>query len=153
MIRHALVLAGLFAALALGFAWLLQFGFGFAPCELCLWQRYPYVAILLLALLGLLTGWTRTALGLVIAAFAVDAAIAWYHGGVEAGLFALPQSCGAIGRASTIEELRAQLTQAAPACDQVGWTFLGLSLSVWNALAATSMTALLLAVLLSRAGR
>ena len=153
MQRELLVVAGLFAAGALAFAYTLQLGFGIEPCNLCWWQRYPYMAALPVAILGLVSGRCGLALWLIIALFAIDAGIAWYHGGVEAGIFSLPESCSAVGDAKTIEELKAQLLAAPPSCDQVSWALFGISLSVWNAIAATSMAVLLAVGSISRRGR
>jgi disulfide bond formation protein DsbB len=140
--RTALSLLGLAAGLALAFAYALQYLGGFAPCQLCYWQRYPYMAVIAVAALGLLAGRARPALLLVVALFAIDAGIAFYHVGVEQGLFALPTGCASGGTATTIEELRAQMATAQPACDQVSVSFIGLSLSAWNSIAATLLTLL-----------
>lgn len=113
---------------------------GFEPCRLCYWQRYPYMAAIAVAAIGVVSRYVRLALLGIIVLFLLDAGIAFYHVGVEQGLFELPAGCATVGAATTIEELRAQLRTAAPACDQVSVSFLGLSLSAWN-----GITALLLA--------
>lgn len=133
--RAWLALLGLFALLAISVAHALQYLGGYQPCHLCLWQRYPYFGVMAVVALGLAMGRPRPALLLAAALFLTTAGIALYHVGVEQGIFALPSGCAAGGTATTIAELKAQLETAAPACDQVGLTFLGLSLSAWNALA------------------
>jgi disulfide bond formation protein DsbB len=132
-----LKLLALAAFLALAAAYTLQYGFGFEPCQLCYWQRYPYMAVIAVAALGVVTRYVRLALLAVVLLFLADAGIAFYHLGVEQGVFALPSGCLAGGTATTIEELRAQLSTQAPACDQVSVSLLGLSLSAWNGLAAS----------------
>ena len=134
-----LKLLALASALALGGAYVLQYGFGFEPCELCYWQRYPYMAVIAVAAVGVVSRYVRLALLVVVALFLTGAGIAFYHVGVEQGVFALPAGCAAVGAATTVEDLRAQLMTQAPACDQVSVSFLGLSLSAWNALTATSL--------------
>lgn len=133
--RAWLLLSGLLAAAALAVAYALQHLGGYQPCQLCYWQRYPYFAVLAVAALGLALGRPRPALLVAAALFLVTAGIAWYHVGVEQGLFALPTGCAAGTGATSVAELKAQLATAAPACDQVGLIVLGLSLSNWNALA------------------
>jgi disulfide bond formation protein DsbB len=132
-----LKLLALAAFLALATAYTLQYGFGFEPCQLCYWQRYPYMAVIGVAALGVITRYVRLALLAVVLLFIAGAGIAFYHVGVEQGVFALPSGCLAGGTATTVEELRAQLSTQAPACDQVSVTMLGLSLSAWNGLAAS----------------
>lgn len=136
-----LKLLALATALVLASAYALQHLGGFEPCQLCYWQRYPYMAAIAVAVAGVVSRFVRLALVAMVALFLVDAALAFYHVGVEEGLFALPAGCVSTGTATTVEELRAQLLTAAPACDQVSVSFLGLSLSAWNGL-----TALVLAI-------
>lgn len=131
-----LLLLGLATALVLASAYAMQYLGGMEPCRLCYWQRYPYMAAIAVAALGVASRFVRLALLVLIALFLVDAGLAFYHVGVEQGLFALPAGCASVGSAGTIEELRAQLQSAAPACDQVSVSFLGLSLSAWNGLTA-----------------
>lgn len=128
--------AALLAALAL------QYLGGYQPCNLCIYERYPYLAVLAVGLLGLWLDRPRAALALAALALAVNVGLSAYHVGVEQGWFALPESCAAVGQATSIEELRAQLAAAPARCDQVTLSVLGLSLAAWNGVLA----ALLLAI-------
>lgn len=146
--RTALLLLGLASLLALLSAYSLQYLGGFAPCQLCYWQRYPYMAVIAVAAFGAISGFVRPALVLTGLLFLVGAGIAFYHVGVEQGVFALPTGCASAGAATSIEDLRAQLATAAPSCDQVSVSFLGLSLSAWNGIAAAALTLASVAALL-----
>ena len=118
----------------------LQYLAGAAPCPLCLWQRWPYVALIAIGLVG--WRWRpRLMLGLAALVLLGSAGLAGYHVGVEQGWFALPAGCAAAGQASTIEELRQMLAEAPPACDQVGFTLLGLSLATWNVVTSLALAA------------
>ncbi len=132
-----LKLLALASALALAGVYVLQYGFGFEPCQLCHWQRYPYMAVIAVAAVGVVSRYVRLALVVVVALFLTGAGIAFYHVGVEQGVFALPTGCAAVGAATSVADLRAQMMTQAPACDQVSVSFLGLSLSAWNGLTAT----------------
>lgn len=118
---------------ALGFQWL-----GYAPCELCILQRWPHVAAVIIAALIVVTGRVRglAILGLIAAIIACGLGI--YHSGVEMALWEGPTHCsgglGNIGNLSTAD-LMAQL-EAAPVvrCTEVSWSFLGLSMASWNAI-------------------
>lgn len=111
---------------------------GYAPCELCILQRWPHVAAIAVALLVWWTGRVRAlaVLGMIAAGIAMGLAI--YHTGVEWKLWAGPSHCsGTIGNLATMspQDLMTRL-QNAPVvrCDEVAWRFLGLSMAAWNAI-------------------
>ena len=117
------------------------------PCPLCVWQRWPYVAV---AVLGLV-GWRwqpRALLALAALVLLVGAGLGVYHVGVEEGWWALPAGCAAGASAQSVEDLRRLLAEAPPACDQVSFTFLGLSLAGWNVVASLALAAYAIAAAL-----
>jgi disulfide bond formation protein DsbB len=129
--RNACLLLALISALILLAALGLQYLGGLAPCHLCVLQRWPYVAVVALGLVG--WRWQpRIFLALSTGALLVGAGLAAYHFGVEQGWVALPESCVAGGSAQSVEELKRMLATAPPTCDQVRFTFLGLTLAGWN---------------------
>ena len=132
----AALLIGLAGIVALGSAFTLQYGFGHAPCHLCLLERWPWVVVVLAAGLGLVTGRPRLGLGLAAVALLAGAGLSAYHVAVEQGWVALPASCVSVGKARTVEEMRAQIMNARPTCDRVTLSFLGLSLATWNGVAS-----------------
>ncbi|MFC3630630.1 disulfide bond formation protein B [Paracoccus angustae] len=118
---------------------------GYAPCELCILQRWPHVAAVVVALLVWLTGRVRglAVLGMIAAGVAMGLAI--YHTGVEWKLWAGPTHCsGTVGNLATMspQELMTRL-QSAPVvrCDEVAWRFLGLSMAAWNAVFSAGLAA------------
>jgi disulfide bond formation protein DsbB len=133
-----LVLAAVAALIAaLG----LQFLGDLPPCPFCVYQRYPYLVVIAVGVLGIWLRRPGLALALIALALAVNIGIAAYHVGIEEGWFALPEGCAAAGNATTIEELRRQLEAAPARCDQVPFTFAGLSLAAWNAIYAAGLLA------------
>ncbi len=135
--RLAWALAALTAA-ALAVAHALEAA-GFAPCPLCLYQRYPYYAAVPVLAAGALLDRPRPALAVALALYVVDLGIAVYQVGVEQGILALPESCAAAGRAETLEELKRLLLETVPRCDRPEFFFLGLTLAAWNALFALAL--------------
>ena len=116
---------------------------GYAPCELCLLQRWPHVAAALIAGAVLVTGFRRAwgFLGLVAAILATGLAV--YHVGVEQTWWAGPTACsGGLGDLSTVstDELLARIRGAQVIrCDQPSWIFLGLSMAAWNAILSAGL--------------
>jgi len=135
-LRLAGLLSAGLAAATLGMAFIAQYGFGLAPCQLCLWQRWPYAAAILLGLAAWQNAKFRPwLLGATALAFLATSGIGAFHTGVEYGWWKGLESCGGGATAQSIEALRAQI-MAAPIvrCDDVAFRFLGLSMAAWNAL-------------------
>ncbi len=128
------------AAGSIAGAWIFQ-ALGYVPCELCLKERIPYYAgIVLAAFAALLSARGRTRFlpavfaGLAVI-FAAGAALGIYHSGVEWGFWPGPSDCtGALDRAGSVNDFLRQLQSVKVArCDVVSLRVFGLSLAVWNA--------------------
>ena len=140
MTRRNIMLLAAFGSLALLLG---AFGFqmlGYAPCKLCLWQRWPHGAAIALGGLVLILG-PLTLLGLAGALAAlVTAGIGVYHTGVERGYWEGPSSCtgdaGALSGLSGAELLAVDGPNTIVMCDEVAWAFMGLSMASWNAIAS-----------------
>lgn len=149
-VPRAALLLTIGSAAALGFALTSQFVFGFAPCSLCVDQRWPYVGAIVLGLGGLMVGRRIAGLArLLVAAGAlavlVSGGIGAYHFGVEQKWWPGPDSCTALPIAKTVEEMRAALSRAPVVrCDDVGWSFLGISMAGYNVMFAGTLGALVL---------
>lgn len=148
-VAFALLLAAAVAILGTVFA--AQYLGGLQPCELCLWQRYPYAVLIGLSGLGLglarVPGMPRSVLALIAAgaalAMVTDAGIAVFHVGVEHHWWAGLAACsGPAGTAQTVEALARQL-EATPVvrCDQIAWSFAGISMAGYNVVASTVLAA------------
>ena len=134
---------------ALAAALLSQHAGGLEPCPLCLVQRIPYgVNIILGAMAILLIGRGREPVALIAligGIFALDAAIASYHVGVERGWFAGLAACaGGAETPATVDALKAMLLDQPPAppCDRVQWSLFGVSMAGYNMLYAASLAAI-----------
>ncbi len=140
---HLIILAAAGSAALLAGAFAFQHLGGLAPCHLCLLQRYPHGAAVLIAALALLTGWRFLPWAGALAALAT-AALGAYHSGVERHWWEGPATCtsGSITGLSA-KDLLARI-QAAPVvqCDQVAWEMFGLSMASWNMLASLLLVAI-----------
>ena len=132
----ALLIAVLAAAAPL-FALGSETWWGLAPCELCLWQRWPYwVAAGLAALGAFAPGRARTVLlGLAGIAALVSAAIGGFHVGVEQHWWPSPlpgcAAATAAGGTNSLDDMMRSLA-AAPnkPCDAATYLIEGLPLSM-----------------------
>jgi len=125
-------------------AWIFEYA-GYAPCELCLKQRFAYYAAVPLSFMIMLAGaknpailrYGLMALGLIMLASCI---FGIYHAGVEWKFWQGPTTCtGNGGLTGGLPDL----SKPAVMCDQPAIRILGLSLAGWNAVisAATSILA------------
>ncbi len=133
------------ASLLIG-AWVFQYGFGYAPCTMCYWQRDAHKLVIGLAILTLIlrnfTGRKTDTLfaGLIVLALLGSAALAMFHVGVEYKWWGGPKVCSG-GGALTLPEIDPNDPLAAlnkpisgPSCSEAVWHFIGLSMAAWNAI-------------------
>jgi len=150
--RRARLLALAAPVLLLGGALLFQFAGGLYPCEMCIWQRWPHVAAIVLALAAFATRGALARVLVVSAGFAilVSAGVGLFHAGVEYGWWQGITGCSIMGGASNRSDadILADI-MAAPVirCDVAPWSLFGISLAGYNAiLSGLSGAAVLLMV-------
>lgn len=142
------------AVFSLAFAYTMQYGFGFLPCNLCLYQRPPYFIAIFFAALsligraipaqagiqgymgpGLYRGGNTICLVLCAASFAIGGMIGAFQVGVEYHWWAGPETCSGSLTGLSASEILAQIEKAAIIrCDDVQFRFLGLSMAAMNAM-------------------
>lgn len=131
--KNYILLATLGSAALLIGAWTFQY-FGYAPCKLCIWQRWPHGAAVVIGLIAL---WMPVAILLMLGALAafLTGAVGVYHMGVEKKWWEGPDTCtsGDISDLSASELMNQILTAPLVQCDVVAWDLLGLSMAGWNA--------------------
>lgn len=143
----ALLLSVAIILVALGFEYI----GGYAPCPLCLMQRYAYYASipLLFGALVLNAGELHAAARLVFALvglmFLANAGLGLYHAGAEWKFWPGPSTCEAPSGALTnaagglLKELeRTRVVR----CDEAPWHFLGLSFAGWNVVLSLLISAM-----------
>lgn len=146
------LLAALGSAGLLMGAWFFQYGLGMAPCQLCLWQRWPHMAAVGFgALLWFVPAPVLAAFGALAAA--TSGGIGAYHTGVERGFLPGPTACS--GGANLLEQniddiLNLNQVARVVRCDEVPWEMLGLSMASWNALLSFALAGMWLMALRQR---
>ncbi len=140
--------------LILGGALAFQYVGGLPPCQLCIYQRVPYVitapvAVIGLLLVGRLGQRTVGVLALLCAAIiAAGTGVAMFHVGVEQHWWAGLSSCGGtIDPNLNFEDLKQQLLDAPVVrCDEVLWSMFGISMAGYNMLLSAGLAILSLLV-------
>ena len=152
MTRNQLIFvaAGGSLGLLLG-AFAFQYIGGLVPCVLCLYQRWPHAAAVLVGLAGLKIGGRVLPLLGALAA-ATSAAIGVYHVGVEQKWGEGLATCtvDTLSGVSGADLLNTDLTLGAPVrCDAIPWEMFGVSMAGWNVI----VSALLVLIWLAAARR
>jgi disulfide bond formation protein DsbB len=115
---------------ALGF----QYFAHLAPCEMCHWQRWPYIAASVIGLV-FVSFWKnnpRPLAKLAIALIAISGLIGAYQTGMQMGILPGPGACTVdhayvMGSGSPSPEI---------SCNAVTWSLFGLSMAAYNAIFA-----------------
>lgn len=119
---------------------------GYAPCQMCLWQRWPHGAAIISGAMVLMGG-SLLFWGVAGAISALTtAALGAYHTGVERQILAGPQACsgggGSLADLSVEDLLSTDGIVNVVRCDEVAWALAGLSMASWNALLSLMLAAL-----------
>mgnify|MGYP001173396738 CR=1 FL=1 len=113
--------------------------YGLQPCELCLKQRHPYYLIIILTLLTFIVPYlykimiyTLVQLGTIYGIF-----YSIWHVGVENKLLKGPSGCSSgLSMSSNTNDLKEQiLSKHVISCDEVIWSFFGMSAATLNTIA------------------
>jgi disulfide bond formation protein DsbB len=120
-------------------AWIFEYA-GYAPCELCLMQRYAYYAVVPLSFLFALLPANLQRSGLYLVALIMLGSMIFgiYHSGVEWKWWQGPTTCTGGAMSGGLPDL----TKKAVMCDQPAIRIIGLSLAGWNAVISAAVAAL-----------
>ncbi|MEM7071852.1 MAG: disulfide bond formation protein B [Pseudomonadota bacterium] len=131
----------------LGFVYITEFVFGYNPCQLCLWQRYPWWIVAGICLLALLLSRHISStlhfclMRLNAMVLCGGGVIAGYHVGVEYQWWQGLQSCNSgQNLPQTIDAFKSLLGQPIiNQCAHVSWSFLDFSMAAWNGFLSFSL--------------
>jgi len=138
IIRNWITLLFLISLISISSALIAEYFFNLQPCELCLKQRHPYYLILIcLVLIFLFSNFNKIWFYLVIQ-FGLVYGLFYsiWHVGVENKIFKGPAGCSAmLTDSKNTTELKAQiLSKQVISCDEVIWSFFGISAASINTL-------------------
>jgi disulfide bond formation protein DsbB len=143
------IAAAIGSILLLGGAYYFQYVVGLAPCDMCLWQRYPHMLAILFGSLTIpLLVEPRVALVFALAAIMAlfaTAGIGVFHAGVEQHWWQGPQACsGRVPAGLSAEELKNWLLNARMVrCDEIPWKMWNISMAGWNAILSGTLAIVL----------
>ena len=130
----------IFSILSILFAFYVEYILGHKPCNLCLFQRLPYILIIFLIIFLLIfRNFERLIFLFLSIIFLSGAFLALYHVGIEQGLFSESFVCKGNDNDGTLnkEEILKQLKIRQISCKDVTFTILGVSLATINTFVST----------------
>lgn len=148
-LRHwGMVFFGISAAV-IAAVFISQYGFGLAPCELCLYQRIPFYIALAASFLMIVTAskprLAYVFLGVLFICFSVSTFLAVFHLGVEYKWWPYNSGCTAsvFGQGGSTADILAAL-KAAPVvkCDERVIFLFGMTMAFYNVLTSVFLTVL-----------
>ena len=125
----------IFSAIALSFAFFIEYILGHQPCNLCILERIPYgLSLVLISAIFIFRKNEKFFILLLIITFIFSLAISFYHYGIEQGFFEESAVCGVKDFSENItkEDLLKQLSEKTVSCKDVTFRILGLSLTSIN---------------------
>lgn len=136
-VRAARLFALAIPLVALGGAYLSQYGFGLHPCEMCWWQRYGHMFALPFAALAFFWRPVRPLVAVAALGILSSGLIGGFHAGVEYGWWEGFTACTASPFASGSDPMAAIMAAPLIRCDVAPWTLGGVSLAGFNFLLST----------------
>ena len=127
-------------------AYFIEHILGHQPCNLCLFERIPYLFAIILTLLSFkLKHFQKIFIILLIIVFFVATLLSLYHLGIEQGFIQESLVCNLQGDSTVLskEEILKQLQQKTVNCKDVTFKIFGLSLTTFNVLISFLLTVLL----------
>ena len=139
-----------FSILSLSIAYFIQYVLGHKPCNLCIIERIPYIAaIILISLIFILNRYQKIISSLILIFFIFGAVVSFYHFGIEQGFFSESLVCD-LGNSRPLnkEDLLNQLKKTEiVSCKDVTFRFLGLSLATINTVISLILSGIIIKVI------
>ena len=139
-----------FSILSLSIAYFIQYVLGHKPCNLCIIERVPYIAaIILISLIFILNKYQKIISSLILIFFIFGAVVSFYHFGIEQGFFSESLVCD-LGNSRPLnkEELLNQLKKTEiVSCKDVTFRFLVLSLATINTIISLILSGIMIKII------
>ena len=149
--NNKLILNGvlIFSVLSLSIAYFIQYVLGHKPCNLCIIERIPYLAaVILISLVFILNKYEKILLIVVLLFFIFGAVVSFYHFGIEQGFFSESLVCD-LGNSKNLskDELLNQLKNSTVvSCKDVTFRLFGLSLATINTIISIILSGIIIKV-------
>lgn len=123
---------------SLGSAYYVEYILHFPPCILCIYQRFPFLFLVMLSVSGLLIKkYNKYILFFIGITLVISTLLAGYHSGIERKIFEPTALCSASATSFsdelTINEIRNKIyNEDVATCSKAALKIFGLSMAEWN---------------------
>ena len=135
-----------FSILSLLIAYYIQYVLGHKPCNLCIIERIPYLAaVILISLVFIINRYEKILLSAVLLFFIFGAVVSFYHFGIEQGFYSESLVCD-LGNSKNLskDELLNQLKNSnIVSCKDVTFRLFGLSLATINTIISVILSGII----------
>jgi disulfide bond formation protein DsbB len=144
-LKDPFILLLIVSSASLAFAYIVEYIMGLPVCPLCIYQRFPYLILIMLSIISM-SG--QNGLGKYYIITAIFACIiAAYHTGVERGIFEMSGFCTPLVKISdnmSVADFTKMLYKATEIgqCNKPALTIFSLSMTEWNLLLNFSLLAI-----------
>ena len=132
--QHVIII--IISVISLLTAYLAEYIFLLTPCPLCVYQRFPYLIFIMLGIISLSSQYSYRKYYITVTIIAII--IAFYHTGIERGIFELSSFCKplvSVGDSISVADFKKMLYHKEIAlCNKPALVIFGLSLTEWNLL-------------------
>jgi disulfide bond formation protein DsbB len=142
----------IFSLFALVTAYFIQYFLGHQPCNLCLIERIPYFAAVILISLIFFLNKHEKLIALIVGLFFVfGAVVSFYHFGIEQGFFNESLVCDLDGNKTAVstKDLLKQLEKEIVSCKDVTFRVLGFSLATFNTIISIFISVIMLKIVIN----
>ena len=150
--NNKLILNGvlIFSILSLSIAYFIQYVLGHKPCNLCLIERIPYIAsVILISLIFIINKFEKIISIIILLLFIFGAVVSFYHFGIEQSFFSESLVCDLGNNANlTKEQLLKQLESSSIVSSKdVTFRVLGLSLATINTIISIILSVIMIKII------
>jgi|TARA_B110001452_G_scaffold24580_1_gene19402 disulfide bond formation protein DsbB len=140
----------IFSILSLSIAYFIQYVLGHKPCNLCLIERIPYIAsIILISLIFIINRFEKIIATIILLLFIFGSMVSFYHFGIEQGFFSESLVCDLENNTNlSKEQLLKQLESSTTvSCKDVTFRVLGFSLATINTIISIILSAIMIKII------
>ena len=149
---NKLILNGvlIFSILSLSTAYFIQYVLGHKPCNLCLIERIPYIAsVILISVIFIINKFEKIISIIILLFFIFASIVSFYHFGIEQGFFNESLVCDLSNNLNlSKEQLLKQLESSSiVSCKDVTFRVLGFSLATINTIISIILSVIMIKVI------